>query len=129
MSEEYYQISSKGDRSASNRCYTAEVSQDQELQTTCISLSSIDQSNSSRNILLCIAPEYGSNLYRFRVGEYDLIYYTGQAEIQRSFTAWSLIDPGTTRGQSLEQTQSASLPTSMRTLKVLTIQHTPSLAA
>jgi aldose 1-epimerase len=74
MTEEHYQISSTGDQSASNRLYTAEVGQDQALQTTIISLSSTDQSNSSRNALVCIAPEFGSNLFRFRVGEHDLIY-------------------------------------------------------
>src|SRR5689334_15671625 len=74
MTGEYNQISSKGDHSASHRRYTAPVDQDPALQKTCISLSSIDQSNSSRTIQLCIAPECGSNLYRFLVVEHDLIY-------------------------------------------------------
>ena len=39
-----------------SRLYAAEVNQDQILNTTTISLSSIDQSNSSHNILVSIAP-------------------------------------------------------------------------
>src|SRR5205085_3613416 len=74
MTEEHNQISSTGDQSASNRLYSDEVGQDEALQTTIISLSSIDQNNSSRNALVCISPEFGSNLFRFRVGEHDLIY-------------------------------------------------------
>lgn len=74
MTEEHNQISSTGDQSASNRRYSAEVGQDEALKATIISLSSTDQNNSSRNALVCIAPEFGSNLFRFRVGEYDLIY-------------------------------------------------------
>lgn len=93
MTEEYYQVSSKGDRSTSNRRYTAEVGQDPELQTTCISLSSIDQSNSSRTLQLCIAPEYGSNLYRFRVGEYDLIYTDKLLLQRRDFTGTFVLWP------------------------------------
>jgi aldose 1-epimerase len=92
MTEEDNKLSSKAGRPASNRRYTAEVGQDPELQTTCISLSSSDQSNSSRTIQLCIAPEYGSNLYRFRVGEHELIY-TDQLLLQRrdytgTFVLW-----------------------------------------
>jgi aldose 1-epimerase len=74
MSNEHNQISSSGDQPASNWRYTAEVDQDDTLQTTTISLSSTDQNNTSRNTLVCIAPEFGSNLFRFRAGEHDLIY-------------------------------------------------------
>jgi aldose 1-epimerase len=86
MAEEYSTVSSNGDQSASSRLYTAEVGQDLALQTTVISLSSTDQSNSSRNALVCIAPEFGSNLFRFRVGEYDLIYTDQLLLKQRDFT-------------------------------------------
>ena len=68
MTDEHSQMPSTGDQSV------AEVGQDPALQTTTLSLSSIDQSNSSRNTLVCIAPEFGSNLFRFRVGEHDLMY-------------------------------------------------------
>ncbi len=74
MTDEQNQMPSTGDQSISNRLYTADVGQDLALHTTTISLSSTDQSNSSRNTLVCIAPEFGSNMYRFRVGEHDLIY-------------------------------------------------------
>ena len=53
-------------QSTNDRLHSAEVSRDPVLNTTAISLSSIDQSNSSHNILVSIAPEYGSNLFRFR---------------------------------------------------------------
>ena len=74
MTEEHNKISSPEEQSASSRLYTAEVGQDLELQTTTISLSCTDQSNSSRNTLVSIAPEFGSNMYCFRVGAYDLMY-------------------------------------------------------
>jgi aldose 1-epimerase len=92
MTEERNQISSIGDQSTSNRLYTVEVGQDEALQTTIISLSSTDHNNSSRNALVCIAPEFGSNLLRFRVGEHDLIY-TDQALLKKrdytgTFVLW-----------------------------------------
>src|SRR6266567_3192875 len=83
MTEEQNQISSTGGQSPGNRLYTAEVSQDLALNTTTISLSSTDQSNSSRNTLVSIAPEFGSNLFRFRAGEHNLIY-TDQELLTRS---------------------------------------------
>ena len=74
MTDEHNQMPSTGDQSVSSSRYTAEVGQDPALHTTTLSLSSTDQSNSSRNTLVCIAPEFGSNLFRFRVGEHDLMY-------------------------------------------------------
>jgi aldose 1-epimerase len=93
MTEEHNQISSTGDQSASNRFYRAEVGQDQALQTTIISLSSTDQSNSSHNALVCIAPEFGSNLYRFRVGEYELIYTDQILLKKRDYTGTFVLWP------------------------------------
>ncbi len=92
MTDEQIHVSSTGDQSASNRLYKAEVGQDPALNKTTISLSSIDQSNSSHNTMICIAPEFGSNLYRFRVGEHDLIY-TDQALLKKrdytgTFVLW-----------------------------------------
>ena len=86
MTEEHNQISSRGDQTASNWLYSAEVIMDQELQTTTISLSSTDQSNSSHNTVVCIAPEFGSNMYCFRVGEHDLIYTDHQLLKKRDYT-------------------------------------------
>ena len=86
MSDEHNQVPSTGDQSVSSGRYTAEVTGDPALQTTIISLSSTDQSNSSRNTLVCIAPEFGSNLFRFRVGEHDLIYTDQQLLKKRDYT-------------------------------------------
>ena len=81
------------DQSTNNRLYSAEVSRDSVLNTTTISLSSIDQSNSSHNILVSIAPEYGSNLFRFRFGEYDLIYTDPELLTKREFTGTVVLWP------------------------------------
>ena len=93
MTERHNQISSIGDQSASNRLYAAEVRQDLALQTTVISLASTDQSNSSRNALVCIAPEFGSNLFRFRAGEHDLIYTDQLLLKQRDYTGTMVLWP------------------------------------
>src|SRR5689334_18286341 len=92
MTDEQNQVPSIKDQPASNRLYTAEVGQDEALQTTTISLSFTDQSDKSRNTLVCIAPEIGSNLFRFLVGEHDLIY-TNQALLKKrdytgTFVLW-----------------------------------------
>jgi aldose 1-epimerase len=59
---------------ASTTPYTAVVSFDQDLGSTVIALDYQDKENPARNISVGIAPELGSNLFRFRVGEHDLIY-------------------------------------------------------
>jgi aldose 1-epimerase len=92
MKDEQHLIASSGFQSASTWRYTAEVDRDPELQTTMLSLSATDHSNSSRNTRVCIAPEYGSNLFRFRVGEQELIY-TDQLLLKRrdfagTFVLW-----------------------------------------
>ena len=74
MTDKHFQIPSAGNQFVSNNLYKAEVSRDSALSTTTLSLSSTDPGNSSHNILVRIAPEFGSNMFRFRVGEYDLIY-------------------------------------------------------
>ncbi len=79
--------------STKNRLYSAEVNQDSVLNTTTISLSSIDQSNSSRNMLVSIAPEYGSNLFRFRFGEHDLIYTEQELLTKRGLTGTIVLWP------------------------------------
>jgi aldose 1-epimerase len=74
MIDEYIQVPSAGNQFVSHNRYTADVCQDVALGTTILALSSIDARNSSRNILVRIAPEFGSNMFQLRVGEYDLIY-------------------------------------------------------
>ncbi|HEY6408755.1 MAG TPA: aldose 1-epimerase [Ktedonobacteraceae bacterium] len=93
MTEEQSQMPSTGEQSGSNRLYTAEVGQDPALHTTTLSLSSTDQSDSSRNILVRIAPEFGSNLFRFRAGEHHLIYTDQELLTKRDFTGTFVLWP------------------------------------
>jgi aldose 1-epimerase len=92
MIDEPNLLSSQGVYSVSNARYRADIGQDPELGTTTLALSSTDEGNSSRNVCVCIVPEFGSNLFRFRVGEYDLIY-TDQLLLKRrdytgTFVLW-----------------------------------------
>ena len=93
VTEERNQMSTTRDQSVSNRRYSAEVSQDQQLQTTTITLSSTDQSDPSRTILVSIAPEFGSNRYRFRVGEHDLTYTDQELLKNRNYTGTFVLWP------------------------------------
>ena len=93
MTEEHNQMPSTGGQSASNWLYTAEVGQYPALNTTTISLSSFDQSNFSRNTQVSIAPEFGSNLFRFRAGEHDLIYTDQELLTKRDFTGTFVLWP------------------------------------
>lgn len=81
--------------------YKAEVGQDSALGATTISLSSTNPKNSSHNILVRIAPEFGSNMFQFRVGEHDLIYSDQALLKNRGFTGnfvlWPL--PNRVRGK------------------------------
>jgi aldose 1-epimerase len=81
------------DQPTNNCLYSAEVSQDSALNTTTIALSYTDQSNSSHNILVSIAPEYGSNLFRFRFGEHDLVYTDQELLTKRDFTGTFVLWP------------------------------------
>jgi aldose 1-epimerase len=93
MPEEQNQKSFTKVQSTNNVLYTAEVGHDSVLNTTTISLSSTDQSNSSHNTLVCIVPEYGSNLFRFRVGEHDLIYTDQELLKKRDYTGTFVLWP------------------------------------
>jgi aldose 1-epimerase len=93
MTDEQSQVSSIGDQSVSNRLYTAEVGQDLSINTTTISLSSFDQNNFSHSILVCIAPEFGSNLFRFRASEHELIYTDQVLLKKRDFTGTFVLWP------------------------------------
>lgn len=54
--------------------YSAEVLADSDLNTTIVALSYTDPGDSARNLLACIAPDLGSNFYRFRTGEHELLH-------------------------------------------------------
>jgi aldose 1-epimerase len=94
MANEQSKSSATEQTAASTTPYTAEVSLDQELGSTVISLGYTDKENPARNISVGIAPELGSNLFRFRVGEHDIIF-TEQDLLKRmdftgDFVLWPL---------------------------------------
>ena len=93
MKDEQHQIASTADQSARAFRYTAEVDRDPELQTTTLAIAATDHSNPSRNTRVCIAPEYGSNLYRFRVGAQELIYTDQLLLKRRDFTGCFVLWP------------------------------------
>jgi len=53
--------------------YAAELIHDRELDTVAIALSYTDRHNPARNLLACVAPDLGSNLYRLKAGEHELL--------------------------------------------------------
>src|SRR5579875_1945562 len=66
--------------------FSATVDTDATINSTALSLSYTDEAHPERNMLVGIAPEFGSNLFRFRVGEHDIIHCE-QALIQdKNFT-------------------------------------------
>ncbi len=78
---------SSTEREAANTSpYTAQVEFDQQLDSTVISLSYEDRENPTRNIMVCIAPDLGSNMFRFSVGEQDIIYCEPNLLKQKDFT-------------------------------------------
>ncbi|HEY1348861.1 MAG TPA: aldose 1-epimerase [Ktedonobacteraceae bacterium] len=54
--------------------YGAEVRIDPELGTSVVALSYTSTVDPTRNLLACIAPDLGSNLFRFSAGSQELIY-------------------------------------------------------
>ena len=56
------------------RSYDAHVGMDDEVGSTVVTLSYEDKDEPARSITVCIAPELGSNMFRFRVGEYDILH-------------------------------------------------------
>ncbi|HTI13989.1 MAG TPA: aldose 1-epimerase [Dictyobacter sp.] len=66
--------------------FSAEISKDSELQSTVVSLTYEDQQDPSHSMIVSIAPDLGSNLFRFRVGEHDLIYCEQNLLKQMAFT-------------------------------------------
>ncbi|HEY0752487.1 MAG TPA: hypothetical protein VGD98_00795 [Ktedonobacteraceae bacterium] len=55
--------------------YSAEAIHNPELNTTIIALSYTDPSDPARNLLAEIAPELGSNFYRLKTGEHELLFW------------------------------------------------------
>ena len=66
--------------------FAAHVDFDQELHSTVITLSYRDGDDPSRNIVVGIAPDLGSNMFQLQVGGYDIIYCDRELLKQRDFT-------------------------------------------
>ena len=73
--------------------YSAEVVHDPDLDTTIIALSYTDASDPARNLLACIAPDLGSNLYRLKVGEHELLYSETEKLKRREHTGIFVLWP------------------------------------
>ncbi len=69
-----------------NRPFSAHIAFDHQLDSTVISLAYRDSDEPARSIEVGIAPDLGSNLFRFRVGQYDLIYADPALLRQKDFT-------------------------------------------
>lgn len=66
--------------------FAAEVIYDTTLASTVVALSYADAQQPARSLLASVAPELGSNLFRLRVGEHELIYTDRETLRGRSFT-------------------------------------------
>ncbi len=66
--------------------YAATVAHDPEIDTTVIALTYQDPTNPERNLAIGIAPELGSNMFRFRAGKHDIMYYTPEMVKRMDFT-------------------------------------------
>jgi aldose 1-epimerase len=66
--------------------YTAKVDYDQTLGSTMIELTYADYEQPARSISVAIAPDLGSNMFRFRIGEHDLIYCEQELLKRKDFT-------------------------------------------
>lgn len=73
-------------RQPQDRPFSAHIDFDRQLDSTVISLFYRDSDNPARSIEVGVASDLGSNLFRFRVGEHDLIYADPALLRQRDFT-------------------------------------------
>ncbi len=69
-----------------NGPFSAAVGTDSTINATALTLSYTDETNPERNMLVGIAPEFGSNLFRFQVGEHDIIHCEQALIQERNFT-------------------------------------------
>lgn len=86
MTDENKQDGTSEHDMVNTRPYTANVSFDSEIESTVIALSAEDREDPSRSIAIGIAPDLGSNMFRFQVGTYDLIYCNPVLLKQKDFT-------------------------------------------
>src|SRR5579859_297223 len=66
--------------------YSANISYDAVIGSTVIELVYEDKERPARNISVAITPDLGSNMFRFRVGEQDLIYCDEELLKRKDFT-------------------------------------------
>lgn len=97
--------------------FAAQVRYDRYLESSVIVLSYEARTNPARSMRVEIAPDLGSNMFRFRAGEHDLIYTDRELLKARGFTGnfvlWPL--PNRIRDKSyVYQGQSYSLADVMR---------------
>jgi aldose 1-epimerase len=69
-----------------NGPFSATVDLDETINSTALTLSYTDEAHPERNMLVSVAPEFGSNLFRFRVGDHDIIHCEKTLLQQRDFT-------------------------------------------
>lgn len=70
----------------SGSSYSAEISRDAELDSTVLSLFYKDSAQPERAISVSIAPDLGSNMFSFRVGEHNLLYCDRELLKRMDFT-------------------------------------------
>lgn len=73
--------------------FSAEVIPDPDLHTTVVRLSYTNPNHPARNLLACVAPDLGSNLYRFRAGSYELLHCEQEKLRQRGHTGVFILWP------------------------------------
>lgn len=73
--------------------YAAEIISDNELNTPAVALSYTDLHDPARNQLVQIAPALGSNWYRWRVGEHELLYVERADLLKRGHTGTFVLWP------------------------------------
>ncbi|GCE14745.1 aldose 1-epimerase [Tengunoibacter tsumagoiensis] len=66
--------------------YSAHIAQDPEIASTVISLHYEQADDPTRSLTVGIAPELGSNLFRLRLGEKNLLYYDAAGLQRKDFT-------------------------------------------
>ncbi len=73
--------------------YAVEAINDPGLGTTVIALSYTETGNPAHNLLACIAPDLGSNLYRLKAGEHELLDCETEKLKQRGHTGTFVLWP------------------------------------
>jgi aldose 1-epimerase len=66
--------------------FHADVTQDQGLKSSVITLAYKNPVDSTRHLSISVAPDLGSNFFSYQVGEYDLIYCDRELLKQKAFT-------------------------------------------